>query len=556
MCIGLFGLAMAKTYIEVNPSDQVVVLESAETLGGVWAEHRLYPGLMTNNLVGTYEFSDFPLDKALYNVKPDNHIPGDVVHKYLHAYAEKFDVYRRIRFRSIVSTAEKQDHGGWLVTFTDGANTDGHLQIRTKKLIIATGLTSEPFLPELKGMESFEGPLFHSKYFHKHAETLKTTTNVMVYGGSKSAWDVAYAYASAGVKVNWVIRSSGHGPVWMMPPHVTPFKVWMEKLVHTRFLTWFSPCIWADTDGYSSFRRFFHRTTMGRWLVNAFWKTLANDAIQTNRYHAHPETKKLKPWADPLFIGATPSGALNYPTNFFDFVRNGQIKVHIADITEITTHKVHLSSNIALEPDVIVCCTGWKHRPPITFLPAGIEVSLGLPHFSSQQNELRSQADVEICNRFPKLKTSPIPQNDVSPRGNTNQPYRLYRFMVPPSQMSEHSIGFAGALKSISAPLIAQTQALWLTAYLGGKLDIKGSEDEIIWQTMLHSQFGKWRSPYGFGGTYPDFFFDALPYLDSLLQDLHLKSHRKKGMFSELFVPYGQEDYKGLIDEWKAQQNI
>lgn len=546
-------MATAKAYVEVNPSEKVVVLESAETLGGVWAEHRLYPGLMTNNLKGTYEFSDFPMDES-YDVKPAKHIPGHVVHKYLHAYAENAGIYRLIRFRSTVTTAEKQNDGGWLVTVTDGANRDLDAKILTKKLIVATGLTSDPFVPELKGMKSFEGPLFHSKNFLEHADTIKTAKSVVVFGGNKSSWDVAYTYASSGVKVEWVIRSSGHGPAWMMPTHVTPFKVWMEKLVHIRFLTWFSPCVWGDADGYSSTRRFFHGTRIGRWIVDRFWKILSNDVIQLNRYAAHPETQKLKPWTDPFFIGPTTAGVLNYPTNFFDFVRSGQITVHIADITQITAHEVHLSSGITLEPDAFVCCTGWKHRPPITFLPPGIEASLGLPYFSPKRNELAAQADVEICNKFPSLLKAPIPQNGVNARANTNQPYRLYRFMVPPSHINDRSIGFAGMLLSISAPLVAQTQALWLTAYLSGKLEINGGQDEIDWQTTLHSQFGKWRSPCGLGATYPDFFFDVLPYLDLLLQDLHLKSHRKRWFLAELFQPYGQGDYKGLIDEWRVQQ--
>jgi hypothetical protein len=59
-----------------------------------------------------------------------------------------------------------------------------------------------------------------------------------------------YAYASKGVKVDWVIRGkvvdnvrfmlaslicvfpeSGHGAAWMAPPYVTPLKKWLEKLV-------------------------------------------------------------------------------------------------------------------------------------------------------------------------------------------------------------------------------------------------------------------------------------------------------------------------------------
>jgi hypothetical protein len=535
----------------------VVVLEAAATIGGVWAEHRLYPGLKSNNMLGTYEYSDFPMDEPTFGVKPGEHIPGHVLHGYLKAYAEKFGVYRRIRFCSKVETVEEQPEVGWLVSVVSRERGTDRARILTKKLIVATGLTSKAFLPEFEGEASFNAPLFHFKEFLAHSETLKTAKSVVVFGGAKSGWDVAYTYASSGVAVEWVIRSSGHGPMWMSPPYVTPLKKWLEKLAHTRFLTWFSPCIWGDADGYSVIRRFLHNTVIGRWIVDRFWHIVANDVIQLNNYTAHPETAKLKPWTNPFFIG-TGISILNYPSDFFDFVRNGQIKIHIADISYLSRRTVHLSSGIDLHTDVLVCATGWQHSPPITFLPKGLEASLGLPHYSSDPDKLALQADAEITNRFPVLRIQPKPNSNYKPlprnkstRATPNQPYRLYRFMVPPSQAFNHSIGFAGMLASISTPLVAQTQALWLTAYLDDKLQLNRSQDDINWETMLYSQFGKWRYPVGYGARFPDFVFDALPYLDMLLHDLQLTSHRKTGWLADWFEPYGPGDYKHLVEEWR-----
>ena len=45
--------------------------------------------------------------------------------------------------------------------------------------------------------------------------------------------------------------------------------------------------------------------------------------------------------------------------------------------------------------------------------------------------------------------------------------------------------------------------------------------------------------------------FDSLPYVDLLLKDLGLSHHRKGGWgWRELFVPYDQGDYRGLVAEW------
>jgi Pyridine nucleotide-disulphide oxidoreductase len=536
----------------------VVVLDSASSIGGVWAKDRLYPGLKSNNMLGTYEYSDFPMDEPTFGVKPGQHVPGDVVHKYLQCYAERFDIYRRIRFRCKVDSAKKEKNG-WILRIS-AENSEPQSQLWTEKLIVATGLMSEPLLPKFTGSSTFRAPLFHCRDFAAHRDLLDSAKTVAILGGSKSAWDVAYEFASSGVKVNWIISSSGHGPAWMAPPYVTPLKRWLEKLVHTRFLTWLSPCIWGFADGYSRVRRILHGTWVGRWIVAAFWRILVNDVLTLNQYDAHPETAKLKPWSDPFCVGASLS-ILNYPRNFFDLIRAGQIKIHISEVSHLTTRAVHLTAGEVLETDALICSTGWKHYPPITFLPEGIEASLGLPHYSSSDDPFLAQADEMILTEFPRLKTQPIYTNqkprDLSPRDkdspiSPNQPYRLYRFLVPPSDIPNHSIGFAGMLTTISTPLVAQIQALWLTAYLTKQLPIAKSQQEIYEDALLHSQFCKWRYPQGYSDRFPDFVFDAVPYLDLLLGDLGLKVHRKRGWLREIFEAYGPGDYEGLIDEWRV----
>jgi cation diffusion facilitator CzcD-associated flavoprotein CzcO len=93
----------------------------------------------------------------------------------------------------------------------DGSEKE--IKILAKKLVVATGLTSEPFLPVIDGQESFGGPIFHGKDFLQHADTLETAKSVAVFGGTKSAWDAVYAYASKGVQVNWIIRGSSRFPL-------------------------------------------------------------------------------------------------------------------------------------------------------------------------------------------------------------------------------------------------------------------------------------------------------------------------------------------------------
>ncbi|RDL37459.1 Uncharacterized protein BP5553_04892 [Venustampulla echinocandica] len=585
---GWYGLAAAKTYLEVHPDAKLIILEAESSVGGVWADHRLYPSLVSNNMLGTYEYSDFPMDEETWGVKPGQHIPGKVLHDYLTKYAEHFGVLQQVRLNSKVETAERGVEGGWLLRINHRPGS-----ILARKLVVATGVASEAFLPTLEGQESFGVPLFHSKDMLQHVETLETTKLVTVLGSTKSGWDAVYAYGSKGIKVNWVIRASGHGPCWMAPPYVTPLKKWLEKLIHTRFLTWLSPCVWADADGYGPVRRFFHGTAIGRFFVDRFWAILRGDLITLNNYDSHHDTAKLKPWISPFWI-ATGLGILNYETDFFELVKRGNVKVHVADITQLSKGKVHLSSDEILDTDALILATGWKRTTSIKFLPPGLEAQLGLPSSKSNSNSkaeqasLTARADAEILSRYPRLKDQPEPNKMFKPLSSADPAIQneeslsalnLYRFMVPTDAelLAAHDIAFAGNLMTITTSIVAQTQALWITAYFDGKVSPLASSASILaanptsqatdaatepakqiasvrYSARLHNRFGKWRTPGGFGATIPDFAFDAMPYLDMLLVDLGLRSRRKAGFLKEVFEPYGPEDYVGIVKEWVNRQ--
>jgi hypothetical protein len=214
----------------------------------------------------------------------------------------------------------------------------------------------------------------------------------------------------------------------------------------------------------------------------------------------------------------------------------------------------------------------------LKFLPEGIDRELGFPWSADPlDSKMVEAADAEILRRFPRLNDQPTPNPKFHPIDDTSEaaaphPFRLARFMIPLSTIKERSLAFIGIPMTINTTLLAQTQALWISAYLEGRLtpistercpptvcalfDSKSEDDselDLAWETTLHSEFGKYRYPGGFGKRNPDFVFDAIPYVDRMLLDLGLSTERKKGMLAPCFQPYWVENYKGLVDEWKAK---
>ncbi|KAI7121826.1 dimethylaniline monooxygenase (N-oxide forming), partial [Hortaea werneckii] len=498
-------------------------------------------------------------------------------------YADRFGITDLVRLQTKVLVADHQDddQGGWILTLKHAEQRQEH-KLYARRLVLATGRYSDPFLPHFAGQETFGGRIFHGKQFSSNRDTLETAKAVTVFGASKSAWDAVYAYATAGVKVNWIIRPHGHGSCWMAPPFVTPLKQWIEMLANTRFLTWFSPCIWGDADGYSSIRSFLHGTAIGRGIVNTFWSILGNDVLTLMNFDAHPETAKLKPRMPPMFTGDSFS-IFNYDADFMELVKSDVIQIRTAEFDHLSPGKVHLSDGSEFESDAMLASTGWKHVPPLKFLPEGIEKELGLPHEPSQcappedlanQHELIQQADVEIFDRFPRLKDQPVWNKDYVPvteaKGiETNDsvtphkqltPYMLHRFIVPPSErfLRHRDIAITGMSGNFSNTITAHIQGLWISAYFQGRLAkdpaaAVGNEaamHDLRYQTVLHNRWGRWRYPTDWGNKAPSFIFDAVPYLDLLQKDLGLSPHRKGGVVAEMWSPYMAKDYSTINEEW------
>lgn len=541
---GWFGLAAAKTYIELHADEKILIVESASTVGGTWSQDRLYPGLKSNNMYGSYEFPDFPMAEEIYGVKPGEHIPAAVLHQYLTDFSKTFGIFERTAFNTKVESAEPTNNGGWVLTTSSDS---GARVLRSAKVVVATGLTSQPNVPSYPGQQSFTAPFFHAKDFCRNSGIVKTAKRAVVVGGGKSAYDCAYAFATeAGAETHLIIRPTGQGPVWICPPYVTPFKRMMEELLHTRCLTWFSPCPWGAEDGFGQARDFLHGTAAGRWIVDNYWNKLTADVIEANGYNENARLFKMRPW-NPVIWTASGTGIHNYPSSLFDLVSEGRIVVHLADIENLDSKTVQLTNGESIETDVLLCATGWKKESSIKY--ANFE--MGLPGSEADMVSLSNESDSQIVKMFPSLKFQPVLRFERK----REDPFRLYRFMVPPTAVSKRNIVFAGLVSTVSTAMFATVQALWISAFFDGKLErMAKTEKEVEKEVMLHTQFGKWRYPCGYGDSLPDFAFDSLPYVDLLLNDLGVKVHRKPTQIAELFEPYKPKDYRGLTREWLGLQ--
>jgi hypothetical protein len=511
-----------------------------------------------------YEHPDFPMDEDRFGVKRGEHITAEKMFEYLTAFVEWANIEQFLRLKTTVEVIEKGQNGEeWTLNCVSESVRN---VIKTTKLVIAVGTTNKPLLPRYPTSARFQPLVIHAKDFPRYfKDVVKSGTHTAIVGSGKSAWDVAYACCQhKDSTATLLIRPSGSGPMWMTPTHVTPLSLWLEKLVFTRFFGFMSPCPWAGTTGIEGWMRLFlQKTWLGRKIVNAFWGILGEDAIALNGLDSHPETKKLRPWRSAFEVGNGLS-IHNYPTSFFDLVRDGRIKVVVDEVEELTGDRdVRLKSGETLEVDAVVCATGWQKGYTFNFKPKGLEKELGMPHagLDADEDRILNNIEEELYKDFPYLKERDTRRNhhpDPALRYDQNieqakaQPYRLHRFIAPPSTLPDRNIAFAGALHTLGSFPCAYIQSLWITKYLDGTLSLPSSSPtKILEETYRDTQYCVLRGAMSYGGTLPDLVFDSLPYFDTLLRDLGLEGKRKGGVLgvAECVKSYGPEDYRGLLDD-------
>ena len=145
---GMSGILSAIKLREAG-FDDFTIYEKAERLGGTWRENT-YPGIACDVPSHLYSYSFEPNPEWSHRFSP-----GDEIQGYFENVARKHDVLPRIRFGEEITRCEHTG-GRWQLT-TKGGHHD-----EVDVVIAATGVLHHPNIPQLAGLESFEGALFHS----------------------------------------------------------------------------------------------------------------------------------------------------------------------------------------------------------------------------------------------------------------------------------------------------------------------------------------------------------------------------------------------------------
>ncbi len=170
---GFAGLGMAIKLKAAGIND-FVLLEKDSGVGGTWRVNN-YPGCACDVQSHLYSFSFAPNPHWSRMFSPQPEIRG-----YLEACAERFGITPHIRFNTAMARGEwLEARKLWRVSTSDGRIFEAPI------FIPAIGGLSTPALPEIAGLASFKGEVFHSQQW-RHDYDLKGK-RVAVIGTGASA---------------------------------------------------------------------------------------------------------------------------------------------------------------------------------------------------------------------------------------------------------------------------------------------------------------------------------------------------------------------------------
>jgi cyclohexanone monooxygenase len=157
----------------------VRVYEQGSGVGGTWYWNR-YPGARCDieSMQYSYSFSDELQQEWDWS---ERYAPQPEILKYANHVADKYDLRTDIQFDTRVEKAAfDAESNTWSVTTSDGKT------VAAKFVVLATGCLSNARMPDIRGLASFKGPVYHTGNW-PHEEVDFTGLRVGVIGTGSSA---------------------------------------------------------------------------------------------------------------------------------------------------------------------------------------------------------------------------------------------------------------------------------------------------------------------------------------------------------------------------------
>lgn len=327
-----------------------VVLEKNDGVGGSWYENR-YPGAGVDTPSYLYSYSFFDHDWSTHFGKRDE------VQAYLDAFADAHGLRERVRFGTEVTRAAYDaDAQRWRVSTRTADGSEGELDATV--LISAVGLLNRPKVPPLPGLDTFEGPLFHSAEWPEElaAEDL-AGKRVAVVGTGASAMQIGPAVVDTVGSLTVYQRS----PQWVAPndlyfeqvgddvhwvmSHVPYYRGWYRARLSWIFNDKVHPTLQVDPE-WSEERASINAANHGH---RGFYERYLRGQLGDREDLVEKALPDYPPFGKRMLLD----------NGWFRMLRRPHVELVTESVTAVTPTGLVDSAGVEREFDVVVLATGF-----------------------------------------------------------------------------------------------------------------------------------------------------------------------------------------------------
>ncbi|KAJ5635853.1 uncharacterized protein N7484_009166 [Penicillium longicatenatum] len=340
---GISGMCMAIDLIKRNKCRNFVILEKGSSVGGTWNDNK-YPGCCCDvwSTLYSYSFEQNPNWTRDY--------PGqEELHAYLVRTAEKYGLYKHIRFNSTVEEARWNDteckwEVGVKVTGQKDSEFADSYTINSQFLISAVGQLNAPQEPNIPCLHEFQGKMMHTARWDWSYD-LKNKRVAIIGNG-----------ATAAQIVPEIVTEVSHLTIFQRTPNwVTPRLDAPVSPLQQALLTYIPPLRWRKRSLQMDYRETFHGAIFDN--DSAFAQGLRDSS--TNHLKAqladHPElwdklTPNYAPGCKRVIIS----------DDYYPALARDNVNLETRPITRITERGIEVDGDGEQEYDLIILATGFK----------------------------------------------------------------------------------------------------------------------------------------------------------------------------------------------------
>ena len=212
---GFAGVGAGIRLREAGMTD-FVILERADAVGGTWRDNT-YPGCTCDvpSHLYSYSFAPNPDWSHSFSRQPE-------IQAYLDAVTDRYGMRPYIRFGTELSGAR------WDATAAQWRLRTSRGDLTADVVIAAAGPLSTPSTPDIPGLDTFPGEIFHSARWDHRADL--AGKRVAVIGTGASAIQIVPAIQPVAARLTLFQRT----PAWVMPRRdrrITAAEKWLYRQV-------------------------------------------------------------------------------------------------------------------------------------------------------------------------------------------------------------------------------------------------------------------------------------------------------------------------------------